>query len=154
MNRLSFLPLLLLSTLAHAEHLGSSENWPAAYRQECGDCHVAYPPELLPAEDWRKLQSQLSRHFGSDATVDRKIQAEIGAFLERQAGSVSRLGATGEPPRITQSRWFLREHGRLDKTIWRSPAVRSPANCEACHPQAAQGSYREREIRLPGSKQP
>jgi hypothetical protein len=33
--------------------------------------------------------------------------------------------------------------------VWRLAAVKSPANCAACHTTAEQGDFRERNIRIP-----
>ena len=35
--------------------------------QECGECHMAFQPALLPAESWRRIMTGLSDHFGEDA---------------------------------------------------------------------------------------
>ena len=55
------------------------------------------------------------------------------------------------PPedRITRSAWFVREHREVDAATWKRKAVGSAANCAACHANAAQGSFSEREIRIP-----
>ena len=57
----------------------------ATYRQECGDCHVAYAPRLLPAGDWRRLMAGLDRHFGSDASLDPATTTAILGWLEAGA---------------------------------------------------------------------
>ena len=41
-----------------------------AYVQECGSCHVPYPPGLLPNESWQRLMANLPQHFGTDASLD------------------------------------------------------------------------------------
>ena len=48
---------------------------PPAYTQECGSCHLAYPPGLLPALSWQRLMGGLDRHFGTDAIVIALIAA-------------------------------------------------------------------------------
>jgi hypothetical protein len=37
----------------------------------------------------------------------------------------------------------------VSASLWKSEAVRSPANCAACHTRAEQGDYSERTLRLP-----
>jgi hypothetical protein len=101
----------------------------ADYRGECGSCHVAYPPKLLPAESWARLMGGLERHFGTDASVDAKTGTEIGRYLAANAGR--RAAPQGAEPRITRTRWFLKEHGR----------VKDPSNCTACHAGAEQGNF-------------
>ena len=74
----------------------------ATWRAECGSCHVAYPPALLSATQWRAQMASLERHYGTDASVDAAAAAEIGAFLERNAGRDRGVAvAPAEPPRIT-----------------------------------------------------
>ena len=60
---------------------------PAAYTQECGACHLAYPPSLLPARSWQRLMTGLDRHYGSDASLDTAQQQQIGTWLQAYAGS-------------------------------------------------------------------
>ena len=47
------------------------------YKSECGSCHVAYPPALLPARSWEAILVGFDRHFGTNASVDDKSLAEI-----------------------------------------------------------------------------
>lgn len=115
-----------------------------AWQAECGSCHLAYPPRFLSAPAWRRMMAGLERHFGVDASVDAKAAAGIGAFLERHAGR-----RHDEALRITQTRWFAHEHDELPASTWKRPAVKSAANCAACHTKAEQGDFRERNVRIP-----
>lgn len=129
----------------------------AAYKEECGSCHVPYPPQLLPAQSWKAIMAGLDKHFGSDASLDAAKASEIGDYLAAHAGRAGqRDGAAANPRlnlRITETAWFRREHrdghDGLTTAVWKSSAVKSPANCGACHRQAAEGDYSERGIRLP-----
>ena len=125
----------------------------AAWKGECGSCHVAYPPSLLPAASWRAIMAGVDRHFGNDATIDTTTAAAIDAFLVANAGRDRAKSPTAEPIlRITETRWFRHEHDEVAPATWRSPAVKSPANCGACHLNADSGRFSEREIRIPPSK--
>jgi hypothetical protein len=104
-----------------------------AYRAECGSCHVPYPPQLLPAESWRALMARLDRHFGSDASLDAKAASEMGRYLDTHAGR--RAAPAGPEPRITETRWFRKEHRN------EIPAGKNPAGCGACHAGAERGLY-------------
>lgn len=120
-----------------------------AYAQECSACHVAYPPALLPAASWRRLMANLPRHFGTDASLDAAAVREIGAWLDTHAAG-GRRGAEAPPEdRITRSAWFVREHREVAQPAWKSPLVRSPANCAACHPGADRGDFDEDAVRIP-----
>ena len=53
----------------------------ALYAQECGSCHMAYPPGLLPGRSWQRLMGNLADHFGDNAELpgeDAAIRAERG----------------------------------------------------------------------------
>jgi hypothetical protein len=130
-----FVAMAVLASAAMAEGrfpVPANERW----KSECGSCHLAYPPQLLPAQSWQRLMSQLDRHFGTDASLEPRAAAEIAAFLEKYAGR-----GAGESLRITETRWFLREHHEVSS--------KSAANCAACHTTAEQGDFRSRNIRLP-----
>jgi hypothetical protein len=107
----------------------------AATRKECGECHMAFQPALLPATSWNRIMDTLDQHFGENASLAPDIAAEIRAYLTANAGR-------GDPARlrITEQRWWRHEHD-FRPAAWQRPEVRSPANCEACHPGAAQGLY-------------
>jgi mono/diheme cytochrome c family protein len=117
-----------------------------AYRQECAGCHVAYPPRLLPAQSWERILSNLSHHFGTDASLDEPQVRAIGAWLVRESA-----GARAAPPedRITRSAWFLHEHDEVPAATWKRASIRSPSNCAACHTRADQGDFNEHTVRIP-----
>ena len=121
----------------------------ATWKAECATCHIAYPPQLLPAQAWRRMMAQLDRHFGTDASVEAAAAAEIGAYLERHSASGKRARGIPESLRITETAWFVREHDEVPQSTWQHPAVKSAANCAACHTAAEQGDFRERNIRIP-----
>lgn len=146
--------LLLIGMLpaAHAEDDDDDDEQVAItanakWKTECGACHVAFPPRFLPAESWRAMMSGLDKHFGTDASLDAPATAEIGAFLEKNAGRKGRAGKL--LLRITETRWFQREHDEVSASDWKNPKVKTPANCAACHIQAESGNYSERNIRIP-----
>jgi cytochrome c553 len=135
-----------------ATTLADNEIYPltnAAYRNECGSCHVPYPPALLDAQAWKRIMDRLDQHFGSDASVDARIADEIRTYLVSSAGRKATMPASKGLPRITEARWFVREHDEVPASLWKSEAVRSPASCGACHTRAEQGDYSERTPRLP-----
>jgi cytochrome c553 len=119
------------------------------YRQECGACHAAFPPGLLPAASWQRLMRNLPRHFGTDASLDPATVDELSTWLIAHAGSGRRAGMAPPDDRITRSAWFLREHDEVGTAVWKRPAVKSAANCAACHPRADQGAFNEHDIRIP-----
>lgn len=143
-----------LVSVVHAEDDDDDEErMPAvknvAWQTECGSCHIAFPPSLLPAESWRAVMSGLDKHFGTDASLDAPTAREIGAFLDKNAGS-NRHAKSGKPVlRITETRWFVREHDEVSDRTWKNPKVKSATNCAACHSEAESGNYSEHGIRIP-----
>lgn len=119
-----------------------------AWQAECGSCHLAYPPQLLPARSWRAIMAGLDKHFGSDASVDAKAAAEISAFLEKNAGR-DRDNTAQPVLRISDTRWFRHEHDEVPSAVWRNPKVKSASNCAACHIGATQGDFSEHSVRIP-----
>ena len=55
------------------------------YKQECGSCHIAYAPFLLPKSAWDSMMSDLENHFGDDASLEEETHARITVFLEKYA---------------------------------------------------------------------
>jgi len=155
--RLAGLYFIAAATTTHALHAdaGSKEFGVAdpAYRQECGSCHVPYPPALLAAPSWRAVMGGLANHFGTDANLDPAPRAAILAFLEKNAGSRDTTAAGRPLLRISGTAWFRKEHDRhVSAATLRQPEVKTIANCAACHPGAERGSYLERDIRVPGGR--
>jgi Dihaem cytochrome c len=119
------------------------------YQQECAACHVTYPPGMLPAASWQRLMSNLPRHFGTDASLDAATVKTLSGWLAAHAGTDKRAREAPPEDRITRSAWFVREHDEVRAATWKLPAVKSAANCVACHPRADQGAFNERDIRIP-----
>jgi nitrate/TMAO reductase-like tetraheme cytochrome c subunit len=95
--------------------------------------------------------STLNKHYGADASLDETMAREITRWLKAHAGTYKRV--RDEPPqdRITRSTWFLQKHraAEVPSEVWSRAAVGSASNCSACHGNAAQGSFSERDIKIP-----
>jgi hypothetical protein len=146
--------LLAASAQADEHKIFLPKDVPPAYVKECGSCHVAFPPQLLDAQDWRNVMNNLDKHYGDNATLNDPARQEIADFLVRNAdtrGYSSGANSARWPlPKLTKTDWFKHEHHKVTNTLWTGPTVRSPSNCGACHAQAEQGSFREDGIRMPG----
>ena len=144
------------ATSAMADKLRLPADAPQAFQAECGSCHVAFPPQLMIADDWRRVLRALDKHYGDNASLDEKTRQILEDFHARHAGGAKvSAGVTAsktELPRLTQTAWFQREHREVTAADWQHPKVKTPANCAACHTKAAEGSYREREIVMPVGK--
>jgi hypothetical protein len=119
------------------------------WQQECGSCHLAFAPGLLPAESWRKVMSGLDKHFDTDASLAQPENKEITDFLVRSASN--RWSATTAPLRISETQWFAQKHNSKEvaPAVWKRPSVKTPANCQACHVDADKGDFNERSIKIP-----
>jgi mono/diheme cytochrome c family protein len=120
-----------------------------AYAQECAACHVAYPPGMLPSASWRRLLNDLPRHYATDASLDPATVDELATWLSANAGTYKRVRETPPEDRISKSAWFIRKHDEVPAAVWQRPAVKSAANCTACHTQAAQGDFNDHSVRIP-----
>jgi hypothetical protein len=133
-----------------------------AYASECGACHFAYQPGLLPGQDWERIMNTLDDHYGDDASLDPQLADEIRGYLlgnaaDRSSLSRSRAFAAdskmmGALPRITDTNYFVREHDEIPRRFAAgNPDVGSFSNCQACHRSAAVGVYNEHDVMIPGA---
>lgn len=164
-NCLGFIPVLFLvlsSSPVQAGYVNEVLPMPASslYVRECGSCHTAYAPTYLPARSWRKLMSELGRHFGEDASLPERDAEALRNQLEALAGDGpravqaiahrnARLAPSETPVRVTQMPFFAYMHDEVPASIWRRAKVGSKSNCIGCHPRADEGRYFEREILIP-----
>ena len=127
------------------------------YQSECGSCHFAFQANLLPSDSWEKmmLPQALTDHFGDNAEIEEQDRLAILEHLVTYAADnkgkrLLRFGRGEAPLRITELRYFIHEHDEMPKRMVQgNPDVRSLSNCLACHTDAAQGRYKERNIRIP-----
>jgi len=142
MQALRLLPLAALFVAATASAGDHRYTLSPSYVAECGSCHVAYPPDLLGAANWAAIMQGLERHFGADASLDAKSQAEIGSFLQARASRRDKHLANANPPRLSETSWFRKEHRGLS-----APAKGSSlAQCKVCHSRAEQGDFGETSL--------
>ncbi|GAB4061804.1 diheme cytochrome c [Uliginosibacterium sediminicola] len=140
---------LLVSVSARAEG-GSRAPLNPQFQQECGSCHVAFPPRLLDASAWHQLMTSLNKHFGNDASLDAQTRSSIESYLQHNAATRERLTPAGKPTqRITETAWFKREHDEVGAAVWQRASIKQASNCAACHSQAEQGRFNEHQIHIP-----
>jgi len=159
MNRHRWIPrtlwvLFALLGASHAVRAGDDQRGPSVallpkYKQECAACHMAFPPGMLPADSWARLTSDLPHHYATDASLDAATVSELATWLSANAGTYKRVREAPPEDRITKSAWFIRKHDQVPADVWKRPAVKSAANCAACHTQADQGNFNEHTVRIP-----
>jgi len=131
------------------------------YAEECGSCHMAYPPGLLPARSWQKVMNGLDDHFGENAELSPDVAKTLSDYLTGNASDHAtalrseRITRTLQPEqaplRITELPFFVHEHREIPARVSTgNPKVKSMSNCTACHTRADAGSFTEREISIPG----
>lgn len=150
----SWAALLSMAALTAPVWASEGRNMPQrvlpAYQQECAACHVAYPPGVLPGVSWQRIMNGLQHHYGTDASLDEASVKQINAWLQANAGTYKRVERTPPPEdRITRSPWFERKHRNLDAAVWKTPSIKSAANCAACHSGADQGRFDDDNLRWP-----
>jgi cytochrome c553 len=144
------IPLLaLLAMPVSASKMGMPADAPKSYEAECASCHMAYPPGLLGQKNWQNIMLGLDKHFGTDASLDAKTASEITQWLLKNAATKQKYSALAPENRITKTSWFIRKHDEVRSDVWKRAGVKSPANCAACHADAAKGSFDEDSIRIP-----
>ena len=152
----AFAAMLLGAGAAQAE--GSAPLPPianAATLKECGACHMAFQPQMLPMRSWKAIMAHLASHFGEDASLPDATRSKIEAYLVAHAGDapgitscrryVHGIPASAVPLRITDTRFWHGAHGEISAAEFTSTKVKSKANCVACHRGAQQGRYGEEE---------
>lgn len=132
------------------------------YREECGACHFAYQPGLLPARSWETLLTDqaLRDHFGVNAELDDGTLKDIRDYAisnsaekswykrSRKIAAATEHGPT--PLRITGLRYIVRTHHDIpEKMITGNKDVKSLSFCDKCHTQAAKGIYDADTVNIP-----
>jgi len=126
------------------------------YNEECGACHLAYPPGLLPAKSWQRLLKGLEDHFGENAELDSSTMAHLAQYLRRNSlenessPRISKLkkNMPASPPiRITELPQFHQEH---ESTVRQLGNIELPVGffspCEDCHKEGASGIFDKEKI--------
>lgn len=130
--------LFLAATTVRAETFPIIDN--QTVLTECGECHMAFPPQTLPKAVWEKIMANLPDHFGEDASLEPALVKEILAYHVKNASDVSSVRASikwrasGSFQRIIDAPRFIKKHGSCPQAVWAHKQVRSKANCLACHP--------------------
>ncbi|MCK9492039.1 MAG: cytochrome b/b6 domain-containing protein [Sulfurimonas sp.] len=136
-----------------------------AYAHKCGTCHKLYPPFMLPASSWERIQDDISNHFGEEISPDHKKednrislneQRTIFAYLKENSADHSTRkisvrvmksldGARGRKS-ITKIQYWKDAHANVPPHIFRSKEVKRKANCFACHKNFDKGMLENIDI--------
>ena len=128
------------------------------YRQECGACHFAYQPELLPSASWRKLVAALDDHFGESVAFDDGSKSAILDYLTANgaekssakcAVGIMRSLGSDVPSRITDIPYIRKKHRKIAASVLERESISSLSNCSACHRTAEEGIYDDDNVAVP-----
>jgi len=128
------------------------------YLKECGACHFAYQPGLLPSASWIKIMDGLDDHFGQIALLAEEDHAHISGLLQENAAEFSHAKRSfkivrslkGETPiRISEVPYILREHDEISSDTLALPSIKWLGNCSACHTSAGDGVYDDDYVKIP-----
>jgi hypothetical protein len=128
------------------------------YFDECGACHFAYQPELLPSGSWDKILAGLEDHFGETIELDPDSKRVIAEYLKVNAAEHSRakrsvkiMSSLGSntPMRITEIPYIQAKHRKIYQDVLQRESISSLSNCSACHVIAEKGIYEDDYVRIP-----
>lgn len=115
------------------------------YKQECGSCHIAYAPFLLPKVAWDSMMSDLENHFGDDASLEEDAHTAILGFLEKYSSLDTKfshkIARDSTILAISQTPYWEDAHRKLNPKIFKTEAIKSKANCQTCHKDAESGIF-------------
>ena len=140
---------VFLAMPVYADKTPMPSDAPKSYEAECASCHMAFPPGLMNQKNWQSIMTGLSKHFGTDASIDAKLQTEITNWLIKNSAIKQKYSAMAPDNRMTKSAWFIKEHDELKADVWKRAGIKSAANCMPCHKDAASGDFSERNLQVP-----
>lgn len=145
--------------IPHVAFVGAQLPDNLKWREECGGCHLAFHPNLLPARSWQKMMAEQDKHFGTDLALDEATSKELFAFMVDNAAEKSAREAAVKinssikpeaiPLRITETPYWVKKHQDIAEADWRSVKVKSKVNCAACHLDAEAGTYEDAAMQIP-----
>ncbi len=128
------------------------------YKEECGACHFAYQPELLPSGSWEKILAGVEDHFGEVVELDPDSKNIIGEYLKgnaaehssaKRAVKIMRSLGNRTPLRITEIPYIREKHHEVSPNVLKRESIGSLSNCSACHTTAEKGIYEDDYVVIP-----
>ena len=130
----------------------------SVYKEQCGECHFTYQPELLPSASWKKILENLDDHFGEAVELDDDSKSIISDYLTSNGAEKSPaeialkiMRGLGNqlPLSITDTKYFKDKHHEISSDIINRESIESLSNCSACHITAENGIYDDDDVRIP-----
>jgi hypothetical protein len=128
------------------------------YKEDCGACHFAYQPELLPEASWMKILTNPDDHFGESIELDDDSRKAISDYLKsnsaeyssaKRAVKIMRSLGNQVPLRITDIPYIREKHHEISPNVLKRESIGSLSNCSACHTTAENGIYEDDNVKIP-----
>jgi len=126
----------------------------AQWQHECGSCHLAFHPSLLPVRSWQAMLAQ-EDHFGEDLALDPAIAASLSSYAGAHSAEraetptawkiASRTPADSTPLRITEIAYWKRRHADVTEADWQRV---KKVDCGGCHLDADLGTFEPGAIHI------
>ena len=126
----------------------------AQWQHECGSCHLAFHPSLLPVRSWQAMLAQQD-HFGEDLALDPAIVAALSSYAGAHSAEhaetptawkiASRTPADSTPLRITDIAYWKRRHADVTEADWQRV---NKVDCGGCHLDADLGTFEPGAIHI------
>lgn len=137
---------------------GNSQAGAIVYTQECGACHHAYFPGLLPARSWEKLLTNLNDHFGEQLPLSGSAAIDVRAYLlanaadnseNKRSRKIMKNIGSSTPLRISDIAYLKAKHHELSDDVFLRKSVGGFSNCVACHKGAQAGNFDDDSVVIP-----
>ncbi|MEO5751343.1 MAG: cytochrome b/b6 domain-containing protein [Usitatibacter sp.] len=135
-----------------AEKIVEASTATQPWSKECGSCHLAYPPGLLPTRSWVRMLEEQDKHFAEDLGLSAAAVAKLTQAANTPAAAwgpwaISASAPTSQAPqRITELDRWRAIHHRVPDERFKAKGVAGKHDCSACHRDAASGIFHPRMI--------
>lgn len=138
----------------HEHHEHHNQEFPpvsnSTFAEHCGECHLAYPPGLLPSGSWEKILGDLDNHNGTEVVIGEDDVKTIDEFLRSNAADKTKTKRAAKimqslngqtPDRITEVPYIREKHHDISTEVFQRESIGSRSNCKACHLNADHGIF-------------
>ena len=140
--------LMATATRPYRPYVSPALPLDATWQSECGSCHLAFHPSLLPRRSWAKMFAEQQTHFGEDLGLGDATLRHLEAYAAGHAAEAlesavawkmaTTIPAASAPLRISATPYWVERHSRLDAATW---ARVHRSECESCHRDAEAGTF-------------
>jgi hypothetical protein len=122
--------------------------------EACSECHIFYPPFLLPKESWTLMMNNLNNHFDEELEYDKKMFQGIKNYLIKNSATNSKQESAVNMSyfikdnnySITSNQYWINTHKNIPQSKFEDEKVGRKYNCSACHSDIENGIIEDRNI--------